>query len=81
MEETTSFQLEICGYENTGVLFSSTTTSYNLSREYMDAVIWQQDFCQTYRSFFLSEFLPARVHSPKESLLMMDQIIDAIPDA
>jgi len=78
-EETTSFQLEICGYENTGVLFSSTTTSYNLSQEYMDAVIWQQAFCQTYRNFFLSEFLPARVHPPRESLIMMDQIIDAIP--
>lgn len=78
-DNTLHFQLEIAGYENESILLSDSSASYDFSCGYSEAFINQPEFCQSFSDFYINELLASHVHSPRESLAIMDQLIASIP--
>lgn len=78
-DDALSFQMEITCYEGLGVLMLNADTSYTLGDDLSETLITEENFTNLFISYFQEELIPNHVHSPKESLALMDQLLFALP--
>lgn len=69
-------QNEIGIYEGKGVLLTKAHTDYKLDDGHAEALITQSEFCLRFKEYFLKQLLVHNVTSAKETLAIMDELIN-----
>lgn len=67
---------EIALYEGVGMLMAKPYTNYDLSGDHMETIIAQEEFCASYRAFFLHDLLERHVLSREATLAVLDELIE-----
>ncbi len=72
---------EISYYEGMGLFLCKGETDYRLDTEHAEALITQQNFCDSFKSYFEDKLIQTHVVSPSKALQMMDDLISAANSA
>ena len=72
---------EIALYEGVGMLMAKPYTNYDLSGDHAETIIAQEEFCASYREFFLRDLLERHVLSHEETLDVLDELIETAKNA
>lgn len=72
---------EIALYEGVGMLMAKPYTNYDLSGDHAETIIAQEEFCASYREFFLHDLLERHVLSREETLAVLDELIETAKNA
>ena len=67
---------EMALYEGVGTLMAKPYTNYDLSGDHAETIIAQEEFCASYRAFFLHDLLERHVLSREETLAVLDELIE-----
>ncbi len=72
---------EISFYEGMGLFLCKGETDYHLDSEHAEALITQQDFCDSFKAYFQDKLTKNLVVPPQKALQMMDELISAARSA
>lgn len=72
---------EIALYEGVGMLMAKPYTNYDLSGDHAETIIAQEEFCASYRAFFLHDLLERHVLSREATLAVLDELIETAKNA
>lgn len=72
---------EIALYEGVGMLMAKPYTNYDLSGDHAETIIAQEEFCASYRAFFLHDLLERHVLSREATLAVLDELIEIAKNA
>ena len=67
---------EIALYEGVGMLMAKPYTNYDLSGDHAETIIAQEEFCASYRAFFLHDLLERHVLSREATMAVLDELIE-----
>lgn len=67
---------EISFYEGMGLFLCKGETDYHLDTEHAEALITQQDFCDSFKAYFQDKLIPT-LPSPHRTLQMLDELVSA----
>ena len=68
-------------YEGVGTLMAKPYTDYDLSGDHTETIIAQKEFCASFRTFFLHDLLERHVISRKETLAVLDELMEIAKNA
>lgn len=74
-------QMEIALYEGAGTLMAKPNTHYDLDGDHAEALIEQDEFCESYKTYFAEDLLERHVLDPKETLAVLDRLIELAKEA
>ena len=72
---------EMALYEGVGTLMAKPYTDYDLSGNHTETIIAQKEFCASFRTFFLHDLLERHVISRKETLAVLDELMEIAKNA
>ena len=72
---------EIALYEGVGMLMAKPYTNYDLSGDHAETIIAQEEFCASFKAFFLHDLLERHVLSREATLAVLDELIETAKNA
>ena len=72
---------EMALYEGVGTLMAKPYTDYDLSGDHVETIIAQEEFCASFRAFFLHDLLERHVLSREATLAVLDELIETAKNA
>ena len=72
---------EIGLYEGMGTLMTKPYTDYNLDSDHTEAIVTQKEFCERYKEFYMHDLLARYVISEKETIELLDKLIEMAKNA
>ena len=72
---------EMALYEGVGTLMAKPYTNYDLAGDHAETIIAQEEFCVSFRAFFLHDLLERHVLSREATLAVLDELIETAKNA
>ena len=72
---------EVGLYEGVGTLMAKPYTDYTLTGEHAETIITQKEFCARYKAYFMNDLLERHVMNRKETLAVLDELIETAGNA
>ena len=72
---------EMALYEGVGTLMAKPYTNYDLAGDHAETIIAQEEFCASFKAFFLHDLLERHVLSREATLAVLDELIETAKNA
>lgn len=72
---------EMALYEGVGMLMAKPYTNYDLAGDHAETIVAQEEFCASFRAFFLHDLLERHVMGREETLTVLNELIEMAKNA